>query len=200
MPNTASSLSFGLSFCVTSLSPPSDLGPYRCGVPCAVPHSRGLGLLAVASAYRARACSARLAARVCSRQPDGPPHSARRHRHRLTLHLLQRSAPPLHYASPPCAVLCCAALPLCPKLARSPPTDTLPARSSCPTISSVWRAGTRGPLTFTCSRTVTLLPFLLLHSAVIHHAWTRRPPQLALDPSCNIRSTLVGLFLADSKN
>jgi hypothetical protein len=96
-------------------------------------------------------------------------------------------------------VLCCAALPLCPKLAIAAHRH-LPARSSCPTTTSVWRAGTRGPLTFTCSRSLTPVSSLLLHSTVIHHAWTRRPPRFALDPSSAIYSTLVGLFLANSKN
>jgi hypothetical protein len=178
---SANGVSPSIRPCVTSSLRPS----YRCGEPCCASFSSLPGVSRLqAPIARARLQPASDHHSCCPRlQPDepapcSPPRPPR---------LLQRSAPP--------SALRCAALPLRPKLAVHHP---LPDRSSCPT-SSVQRAGTRGSVTFTCSRSATPTSALLLPSAVISHAWARQQPLFDSDP-CTTHSTFAGLFLADSRN
>ena len=134
---------------------------------CLITLLLALGRLAVASAYRALLLlPASAAANLTQRPPTllllvtdtasfSTCHSAPLFRSTTTTlrPVLRRAALPL------CPVLSC------PELARCPPTPCPPDRPAPPyPASGVWRAGTRGPLTFTCSRSLTPVPFLLLHS------------------------------------
>ena len=163
--------------------------PYRCGVPCCASPSRS------APVARVPACTGSSLLPASETQlDDWKHHHPPRHRHRLALAVvLQRSAP-LYYLL--LSALCCPA-PRCLSVLSSLPPTT-PARQIV-LPHYVRRAGTRGPVTFTCSRSVTPVSSLLLLSTVFHHACTRRLPLSTLGPPTT-HSTLVGLFLADSKH
>lgn len=198
LPNTASSLLLRCRSVLPHdcLPPPTlDLITAACRVLCLTLVDLDFSRSQAPVARARLQCT--LAASVCSRQPNRPLlHPARRHRHRLTLHLLQRSAPPpLYYASPPCAVRCCASV------LSSLAAHRHPARQIV-LPHHIQRLACRNPRATRFHMLVDRHPGPFPPALLCRH-----PPRLntstttfALHPSPTIHSTLVGLFLADSKH